>query len=177
MVFGTGCAFWRASISDLDFVSNAARDAVSYMTQPYAGMDPSLSCMLYLAAYLFFTVFPDVDSNKSIVGRHIKFPGPHRGITHSIWIPSILFALGLINPLVMWCALGYIVHLILDSMSKCGIAWFYPFGGYVVYESGAKIARGHKHYTYASSGRESTLFCTIVVLIFVGLGFACLYLP
>jgi len=102
----------------------------------------------YLAVGIFASILPDIDHQKSIIGK-IFFPISkyldrnfgHRTITHSLttFIPLILLILfielNFINPLTgsngnpyfLIFTFGYLSHLILDMLTVQGIPLFYPF--------------------------------------------------
>lgn len=101
----------------------------------------------YLATCIFASILPDIDHQKSIIGK-IFFPISkyldrnfgHRTITHSLsaFIPLILLVLFLelnfLNPLTgstgnsyfLIFSFGYFSHLILDMLTIQGIPLFYP---------------------------------------------------
>ena len=89
----------------------------------------------YLSASL-----PDIDK---------AFPW-HRGITHAIWIPAVVYWLAFYQfaghavwqPLLFGIFIGYMSHLVSDAFSKAGVAWFYPLQGYIRYDSGAFVVKG-----------------------------------
>lgn len=84
--------------------------------------------------------FPDIDSDKSKIGR--KFPivsklinlfFGHRGIFHSIFPPLILlFIFWYFNLFYIGLAIfiGYLTHLIADSITIEGINFLYPFSNF-----------------------------------------------
>lgn len=97
---------------------------------------------------LLGSTLPDIDQ---------KLGGTHRGITHAIWIPLLLFGsalfgiprlpISLLNKeyafgFLFGLALGWLSHLIGDAFSTAGIAWFYPIGAYRRYPSGAFTVKG-----------------------------------
>lgn len=68
------------------------------------------------------STFPDLD---------IKFQ--HRKILHNLWVLGIIATLLLVNPwypigilAVVIFSLGFISHLVADSMTKMGISWLWP---------------------------------------------------
>jgi inner membrane protein len=89
-----------------------------------------------LVGILLFTIlgslFPDIDSPTSYVGRNAKivsFFAKHRGIFHSIF-PLIIINLGFAY-FKLWFfligfSLGYLSHLFLDMFTKKGLE-IYPF--------------------------------------------------
>lgn len=77
------------------------------------------------AAIIAGSVLPDIDSPKSLVGRHwpiIPKLLPHRTITH-----SFLFYAGayLLSP---YLALGILIHIFLDMLNPKGVKFFWPCG-------------------------------------------------
>ncbi len=82
---------------------------------------------------IFASLFPDIDSPKSTLGRKVKIIGiltKHRGIMHSI-LPLIGTVI-LINYFVglnyaFAFAIGFASHILLDLITKEGI-YFFPFG-------------------------------------------------
>ena len=49
----------------------------------------ALASVLSCACCLIGSVAPDIDSERSLVGRHIHLPVEHRTITHALWIPAL----------------------------------------------------------------------------------------
>ncbi len=106
------------------------------------GIFPNNQVMIALVA--LGAVFPDIDHPKSFIAHmnvwfkmssRVVSLGGHRGITHTIWA-SILafplaylvlryFGLGFISAGAFF--LGYLAHLLADSLTVSGVAWFYPF--------------------------------------------------
>lgn len=92
--------------------------------------------VLFVIIACFFSVFPDIDSSKSRIGRKagiisdgIEFLFRHRGIVHSVFVPMLAFlALILVGMDVLGIAvvLGYGSHLLLDMLTKQGVMPFYP---------------------------------------------------
>jgi inner membrane protein len=78
-------------------------------------------------------LFPDTDSEHSILGRWIplwKWFYPHRkNVLHSLqgalWI-SGLCAIGLNVIAAFFFLFGYISHLLLDTLNKKGVPWLWP---------------------------------------------------
>lgn len=102
----------------------------------------------YLSSCIFFSMVPDVDHTKSIVGkaffplaRYLDTNFGHRTITHSLTtlIPLFIFFLfveiQIINPIYLKdntsysliFLFAYLSHLILDMLTIQGIPLFYPF--------------------------------------------------
>jgi inner membrane protein len=89
---------------------------------------------LFVLVFTFASVLPDIDSHESLLGSKIKplsflfeIIFGHRGFLHSIWVPLGLFAL-------LWylgffaiglaALMGYVLHLIMDSMTMGGVKFF-----------------------------------------------------
>lgn len=90
------------------------------------------------------SIYPDIDNPKSMLGSKIKPISflinkifGHRNFIHSpfnLLLISILFSILFITggkqqfflPLFGFC-LGFLLHLILDTVTVGGISWLYPF--------------------------------------------------
>ena len=77
------------------------------------------------AAIIAGSVLPDIDSPKSLVGRHwpiIPKLLPHRTITHSFLFYAAAY---LVTPHL---ALGILIHIFLDMLNPKGLKFFWPCG-------------------------------------------------
>ena len=94
--------------------------------------------ILFIPAALFAAGFPDIDNPGSkygkklgIISKLINLIFRHRGIFHSLFfgviISLILFFIEDIYGIGFF--LGFLSHLIGDSLTKQGINFLYPFGG------------------------------------------------
>lgn len=88
--------------------------------------------LIFFLMILVGSIFPDLDSEKSIYGRYLIFRPfqvfiKHRGILHSLIIAIFLSLIVnyFVNSLGFF--VGYISHLFLDSLTKQGIVLFWPF--------------------------------------------------
>jgi inner membrane protein len=97
----------------------------------------------FIVFSLFFTLFPDIDSKFSRVGkgkifRLIQIFLKHRGILHSfIFLFFVSFLLFLFFPMIaLPFFVGYGIHLISDSFTVSGIRLFYPLN--IVYYGAIK---------------------------------------
>lgn len=98
-----------------------------------------------MAIFLFAALLPDIDTPDSMLGRFVPIHGKHRTWSHTVWIPLLICALGYeVSPWFYVLAAGYTWHLVMDSISACGICWFWPFQKYRDYGNGARVAVGHK---------------------------------
>lgn len=91
--------------------------------------------ILFMIIFLFFSIFPDIDSTKSKISKKIKpiawlikISLGHRGLIHSIFPPIILYFLLLpINkPAAIAASIGYLTHLLLDCLNKRGLSILWP---------------------------------------------------
>lgn len=136
--------------------------------------------VLLILCSLFGALLPDIDTSTSTLGRYVPFVGaiiPHRTITHTIWAVLALgipiFALGRSSYLVaMW--IGYVLHIVEDTFSRQGIAWFYPIDNYRTYGSGAVVKKGRNpkfFYYRTGSDTETGIFYVMSVfwILFSGL--------
>lgn len=99
---------------------------------------------------LFFTLFPDIDSKFSKVGkgkifRLIQIFLKHRGILHSfIFLLGASLLLFLFFPIMaLPFFVGYGIHLISDSFTVSGIRLFYPLNTvyYSVIKTGGSVEK------------------------------------
>lgn len=128
-----------------------------------------------VALYLFGTLLPDCDVETSALGRYVHIKLGHRTWTHSLWAPLVLLAVGygyFRQSWMLWVVFGYLVHLVIDSWSKMGICWFYPYPGFIEYSSGARVKRGRAHkmfVLYRTGSSSETAVCAglIVMCVFV----------
>lgn len=87
------------------------------------------------------SVMPDIDHPKSFIGNRsggishgIGRVFGHRGLAHSFIGAGAFYLLAevlvssfdLPESLVSWFIAGYLAHLIQDSFSRTGVAWFQP---------------------------------------------------
>lgn len=113
----------------------------------------------------FGALLPDMDSKSSLLGRYIHIPLKHRTWTHSIWALLLLLPICWLGPLFRCIWIGYVLHLMFDSLSACGVCFFYPFEKYREFPGGAKVKMHHKlklyHTSQKSERRFVFLFCVL----------------
>ncbi|MCL6559796.1 MAG: metal-dependent hydrolase [Firmicutes bacterium] len=84
------------------------------------------------------SLLPDIDEPNSWIGVRmpvipaiLKSAAGHRGVMHSLVAAagiSLLAFLSLKNPLYsVSLLLGYLSHLVLDSLNPSGVPWLYPY--------------------------------------------------
>ena len=94
----------------------------------------SLSIYFILTAVLF-SLLPDLDTPKSFIGRRIwplswliKLIVGHRTLFHAVWLWAITIILvyPLNKAVALGIGVGYITHLLLDSLTRSGVQLFFP---------------------------------------------------
>ena len=113
--------------------------------------------------FLLGGILPDIDSPNSILGRKAHLPVTHHGITHTLWAALALLALCFMKTPLIFLGLGYLFHLLADSLGAQGVAWFYPLTGYREYGGGAKVKKGHRIKLYRT-GQMSETVCVMAVI-------------
>lgn len=92
--------------------------------------------IIFIIIMLIASALPDIDSYKSKLGKKIKPVSflinillGHRGIFHSPFLPILVSLLIMLINYEIAAAffIGYISHLVLDSLTPKGIMIFYPF--------------------------------------------------
>ena len=126
---------------------------------------PLISTYTLACVLLFYlgTLLPDIDSEHSILGRFLHLPLGHRTWTHAIYIPVVLFVGCIWYPILFWLGFVYLLHLFWDSISYCGVCFFYPFSKYRNYNSGAKVKEHHTLKLYRA-GKTSEYVVVAVIL-------------
>jgi inner membrane protein len=88
----------------------------------------------FVCLALIATVIPDLDTPTSSWGRHmifrpLQFFARHRGLLHSFTIAVFVsFILAFVWPIAsLGFFAGYSFHLLLDSFTKEGVQFFWPF--------------------------------------------------
>ena len=121
--------------------------------------------ILFIPVVLFASLFPDIDSTASSIGRKIIFRPlqiglEHRGVIHSYTICILLSILiAFFYPvLALPFFMGYSFHLFADSFTVQGIRPFWPLKG---------VSKG---FITTGGTVEKTIFYTFVIvdLVFFG---------
>ena len=112
--------------------------------------------------FIFGTLLPDCDMEKSIMGRMLYVPVQHRTWTHTFWCVMIFTVMGFAASCFLWLAYGYTLHIFYDSLSKGGICWFYPISKYNKKTSGAQVKKNHKIYLYRTGKTSETILMTLI---------------
>lgn len=143
----------------------------------YQDYNPVLSYLMLgicIFAYYIGLLLPDIDTTSTISNfLHFQIPGPHRGLTHSVWFVLLFYVLGIfyIRSLV-FLSFGMFVHDITDGFSAAGWVPFYPFGKYQIkYEN--IVCSKCKHITlYTSTAKHSEAVCNLIFILVSALIFA-----
>ena len=181
--FSIGSLCVLLSFDKMSVLANSASRVVNLFIPDYVHMN--YSCLFQITnpviwlsvcflSLFFGSLFPDIDSNASSLGRMLYLKVKHRTWTHSVWAVLLLFPMTLVHPFARWFFFGYCLHLLEDSVSAGGICFWYPFQKFRQYGSRAFVARGHKLKLY-HSGRVSEGFfvlflCLINTFLFVWFG-------
>jgi inner membrane protein len=89
--------------------------------------------LVFLAILVFASLLPDIDSAESFLGSKVRVLSlvfKHRGVIHSIFTMMIFgIMLIIITPNLHYLlafVIGYLSHLMLDSLTPKGIPLFWP---------------------------------------------------
>ena len=133
--------------------------------------------LIWFMMMLFFVVvgslLPDIDNRSSILGRYFYLPIGHRTWTHSIWAVILFVFLSKYHPFLGCICIGYVLHLLEDSVSAAGICFLYPFKKYISYGNGAFVAPNHKYKFYYVGKSSETRCMYIVILCCVIISYLC----
>ena len=141
---------WRPSIETAASIGTTLISAASFL--------------LCASLFVIGSLLPDIDQEKSTIGKIIHIPVRHRTWTHTIWVVLVLAAFSAVLPCIFWLTFGYVLHIFYDSLSKGGICWFYPLSQYKTWTSGAQVKKNHKFYLYRT-GETSELITTMLVVL------------
>lgn len=117
------------------------------------------------ACYCLGLILPDIDNEDSVIGRYVHLPVGHRGITHSAYVLLPFLPAGFLHSAFWMLGLGMLLHIFVDSFSRCGISWFKPFSGYRRLPSGGKIKKGF-HLTLYGDGLSETIVAVSIAAVF-----------
>ncbi len=131
---------WVARLPELSTrIRDAAQWTLDVFELPGAGVSPAMIWypMAALAGLLFVvgTLWCDIDSKHTMLGRYLHLPLRHRGWTHTDWLflPAAMASPFEPSGLLAWFTLGWFTHLLLDEISRAGRVHFYPLTNYKVY--------------------------------------------
>ena len=122
--------------------------------------------ILFFAFVLLGSLLPDFDKPESKVGRKLgifskifNFIFGHRGVSHSVWFlisfPLLLYLF--VNKMLAWALfIGYLSHLISDSLTQMGVNWFHPF----------KLLRTHGMVQTGTSSETLVMVGVLIVVVF-----------
>lgn len=98
--------------------------------------------LVFIVAIIFFSILADIDSSNSKVGKYwfskvLTAFSSHRGIFHSLFFVAFFYLVFRVYLpiLALPFLIGYLSHLILDTMTVRGLRLLYPlkfrFRGFV----------------------------------------------
>lgn len=98
--------------------------------------------LIFIAVTLFFSIFADIDSSNSRVGKYwfskvLTAFSKHRGIFHSLFFVGVFYLVfaSYLPIIALPFLIGYLTHLVLDTMTVRGLRLLYPirirFHGFV----------------------------------------------
>ena len=107
-----------------------------YVLESGLTMETSIGAATIVIASSVAGLMPDIDLPSSTVGkvfkpiaRMIKKAFGHRTLTHSgLWLIPLLILLFQTNwhPLLIGISIGFLSHIVSDTMTSGGIPWLYP---------------------------------------------------
>ena len=115
---------------------------------------------------------PDIDLHRSKMGQQHKFISKHlthRGITHTLLVPVILFVamlvvaamnIPLLPELILGFNVGWVEHILADLCNRKGVPLFWP-----LYRKRVHIA------TFLTSSWQEYVF----IFLWLGVNIACVY--
>src|SRR5712692_3655558 len=139
-----------------------------------------LSAPLGIIAFVLGALLPDIDHPNGTIRQLAELPDflarpvaeiiPHRGPTHTIWgaIGFSILTIGLLLGSGIFAAtvtglalfLGYVSHLVLDSLNPTGVDWLKPWEGVHLGWEIRTGSTGERYFFYGLWG----LFVAIAVL-------------
>ena len=149
-------------------LSNISLNVAEYFVPSYVTKFTFCFWIVFLLlGVMLGSCLPDIDSEKSILGRYIHLPFKHRTWTHTVWMFIPLVILSIVNPIFGCITYGYFMHLVVDTFSRAGVCWFYPFQKYIRYGNGAFVKKNHKLKLYRGGKMSEGVCVGILVSIFV----------
>lgn len=137
-------------------VARTVSDYVSSLSTPML--------MICLALFLLATLAPDIDNDKSTLGRWLSLPFEHRTWTHTAWFCMIFGAVAWFWRPFSAFLLGYILHIFWDSLSYGGVCWFYPISRYKSFGTEGKVKRRHLFKLYRVGQMSESVVVGVVCI-------------
>ena len=137
------------------------------------GFPAILLTPVYLVLLYLGSLFPDIDSPRSKLGRYLPIKMQHRSWPHSIWAMLFSFLLGLIHPLFWWFSFGLVFHILYDVPSRAGVCIMYPLRKYTRFPDGKFFVNGHWLKLYRAGDTSETVFVWFVCVVMVIVCFFC----
>lgn len=146
----------------------AVNVAAMHGIMPQTAVSEGLLCA---GCYGLGLLLPDIDNPNNLAGRYFYLPVGHRTITHTLYAVLLFLVPGLFLKSLLFLAAGYFLHLLMDSASRCGVAWLHPYTGYHIYPSGAKFKKGF-HLVLYGSEKSAWAFCAVFAALCLAAGYA-----
>lgn len=128
--------------------------------------------------FIFGVMIPDIDHKNSKISNKIKplswlvrIFTKHRGFTHSL-SGAIVFSFGFMlvlqifnitKPLTIWFFLGYIAHLVGDSLTPQGVNWLHP------------LTKKRIKFFVRTGSLTETLILSLVLLLVIKIGWTIIF--
>ena len=127
-----------------------------------------ISLLICFVFAIIGTLFPDCDSEKSLLGRIFHIPVEHHTLTHAIYFALLFLFIGYYCYPIAWFGLGWLIHEFMDSFSKCGNAYLYPIVSYRKYGGYAKVKKGiHLFKLYRTGQASEYIFVAFIITMCV----------
>lgn len=119
--------------------------------------DMAISVPLFvsgISAAAVGSLLPDIDTPHSLLGRVVPSVSrliervfSHRTITHSFLFVLLFVALAFLIPshFTTVLAIAVFLHIVVDSFSRMGVLWWYPFEKWHTYKSGGRYKKGRPY--------------------------------
>lgn len=157
----------------MDGITHRTIGICTGLTAALLTQDGFLTGLALIGSSVIGSLIPDIDEPHSLIGRQVpgfshalKVIFEHRGFIHTPACMALLTAL-IYFALKFWCpapyvsaitigfVVGYLSHLILDTITPWGIMWFFPFS--------------NKYISFQSSNFVSAtgIFTTLIVCVYI----------
>lgn len=112
--------------------------------------------VIFCASFLVGTTLPDIDQKI----KYIK----HRTFTHSFLFLIMLLLPGIFYRPLLGLFFASFHHILIDSFSAQGVAFFWPFQGYIRYDNGKSIKSGYHIKLYKAKSTAESILAVIICL-------------
>lgn len=162
-------------------VGQVADMVLSWLTPQWVSGIPTQIIWLVIATGLVVlgSLLPDIDTRQSYLGRYIRFPGPHHGVTHTDWGVGLVLVAALILPGAGWLGIVWLamaIHCEIDGLSKAGRVRLYPLSPHktITLSSGTSLVVPHGFrrgaYTVGQTSETVALVAIMSVCVAITVG-------